>query len=444
MSKIIDRTGKGSNISQSENDSNLDSLHGINQGIAGASHTVDITDQGDTLEFTNGGAVAVTLDSIATILAAAHTSDFKVTLVSIGAATVVTITPDALDSINTGVLTIVLTENEYVTIQTDSTNNVWNIVVSSNAVDSGLLGGLSSSQFLRSDANDTASGDIDFSGAIDFTGTLGIGGVQITSTAAELNILDGALITTAELNNIDGSAASTATTIVDADRLVLNDNGTMVQSAVTDLDTYVSGTIKTLTNKTLTSPVLNGTLSGTAFLDEDDMSSDSAIATSSQQSIKAYSDGKRVIQTIDTTGVAEWTSVSANATEIVITIVNIDTAGTLLFTVGHSASYQSAGYVQGVLTIANVTGEHDHEITKSTNDFELISGTGGGDISGTITLTLHDAATFMWTVNGILYENGITDDIHYIAGHVVMTDTLTRFKVGRAGTQGSIGAIIKS
>ena len=47
---------------------------------------------------------------------------------------------------------------------------------------------------------------------------------------------------------------------------------------------------QTLTNKTLTSPVLNGTLSGTAFLDEDTMSSNSAIAAASQQSIKAYVD----------------------------------------------------------------------------------------------------------------------------------------------------------
>jgi len=47
---------------------------------------------------------------------------------------------------------------------------------------------------------------------------------------------------------------------------------------------------ETLTNKTLTSPVLNGTLSGTAFLDEDTMSSNSAIAAASQQSIKAYVD----------------------------------------------------------------------------------------------------------------------------------------------------------
>jgi len=47
---------------------------------------------------------------------------------------------------------------------------------------------------------------------------------------------------------------------------------------------------ETLTNKTLTSPVLNGNLSGTAFLDENDMVSDSATAVASQQSIKAYVD----------------------------------------------------------------------------------------------------------------------------------------------------------
>jgi hypothetical protein len=48
---------------------------------------------------------------------------------------------------------------------------------------------------------------------------------------------------------------------------------------------------QTLTNKTLTSPVLNTGLSGTAFLDEDDMTSDSASKAASQQSIKAYVDG---------------------------------------------------------------------------------------------------------------------------------------------------------
>jgi hypothetical protein len=59
---------------------------------------------------------------------------------------------------------------------------------------------------------------------------------------------------------------------------------------------------QTLTNKTLTSPVLNGTLSGTAFLDEDTMSSDSDTAVASQQSIKAYVDAQVTAQDLDFQG----------------------------------------------------------------------------------------------------------------------------------------------
>ena len=45
---------------------------------------------------------------------------------------------------------------------------------------------------------------------------------------------------------------------------------------------------QTLTNKILTSPVLNTGVSGTAILDEDDFASDSATQLATQQSIKAY------------------------------------------------------------------------------------------------------------------------------------------------------------
>src|SRR5210317_163704 len=46
----------------------------------------------------------------------------------------------------------------------------------------------------------------------------------------------------------------------------------------------------TLTNKTLTSPVLNTGVSGTAVLDEDNFVSDSDTQLATQQSIKAYVD----------------------------------------------------------------------------------------------------------------------------------------------------------
>tara|TARA_R100000426_G_scaffold84203_1_gene63239 strand:- start:1462 stop:2436 length:975 start_codon:yes stop_codon:yes gene_type:complete len=54
------------------------------------------------------------------------------------------------------------------------------------------------------------------------------------------------------------------------------------------------GTIatQTMTNKTLTSAVLNGSISGTSIKDEDNMASDSASHLATQQSIKAYVDSE--------------------------------------------------------------------------------------------------------------------------------------------------------
>jgi hypothetical protein len=78
---------------------------------------------------------------------------------------------------------------------------------------------------------------------------------------------------------------------------ISHSDGTTVRMAVVgemfeDLhDQLTSGTL-TLTNKTLTSPVLNTSVSGTAVLDEDDMASDSATQLATQQSIKAYVDSK--------------------------------------------------------------------------------------------------------------------------------------------------------
>ena len=60
----------------------------------------------------------------------------------------------------------------------------------------------------------------------------------VTSTASELNLLDGVTATTAELNIIDGSTSATSTTLAATDRMVINDNGTMVQVALSDLVTF--------------------------------------------------------------------------------------------------------------------------------------------------------------------------------------------------------------
>ena len=66
----------------------------------------------------------------------------------------------------------------------------------------------------------------------------------VTSTTAELNLLDGVIATTAELNIVDGSTSATSTTLAAADRMVVNDGGTMVQVALSDLVTFLeNGTV---------------------------------------------------------------------------------------------------------------------------------------------------------------------------------------------------------
>jgi len=86
-------------------------------------------------------------------------------------------------------------------------------------------------------------------------GKLVLNSTAVTSTAAELNLLDGVsgLVqadltklaavdsTAAELNIVDGDTSATSTTLVDADRFVVNDNGTMVQVAASDVKTYIGG-----------------------------------------------------------------------------------------------------------------------------------------------------------------------------------------------------------
>jgi len=84
-----------------------------------------------------------------------------------------------------------------------------------------------------------------------------------------------------ECSGISGSTTRTMT-IPDVD-------GTLVLLAAS----------QTLTNKTLTSPVLNTGLSGSAFLDEDDMASNSATKVASQQSIKAYVDTQLTAEDLD-------------------------------------------------------------------------------------------------------------------------------------------------
>ena len=123
-------------------------------------------------------------------------------------------------------------------------------VIDSINIDGATIGHTSDTDLLT-----LASGVLTVAGEVSMT-TLDIGGTNVTSTAAELNILDGVTATAAEinaldgitstvseLNILDGDTSASSVTIADADQIILNDNGTMKQVAVSALNTYTSSSI---------------------------------------------------------------------------------------------------------------------------------------------------------------------------------------------------------
>jgi len=80
-------------------------------------------------------------------------------------------------------------------------------------------------------------------------------------------------------------------------------SGTTAQfnSALSDGSFATLAGSETLTNKTLTSPVINTSVSGSAILDEDNLASNSDTQLATQQSIKAYVDSQVTAQNLDIT-----------------------------------------------------------------------------------------------------------------------------------------------
>ena len=127
------------------------------------------------------------------------------------------------------------------TLQTAAQANITSLgTLTTLTVDNVIINGSTIGHTGDTDLMTVASGVLTVAGEVSMT-TLDIGGTNVTSTAAELNILDGVTSTATELNIIDGGTAASSTTVVDADRVVFNDNGTMKQVAMTDISTYTDG-----------------------------------------------------------------------------------------------------------------------------------------------------------------------------------------------------------
>ena len=93
---------------------------------------------------------------------------------------------------------------------------------------------------------------------------------------------------------------------------------------------------QTLTNKTLTSPVLNSNVSGTAVLDEDDMASDSATKLATQQSIKAYVDAE--VASVSGSGGSAGVTVQDEGTSLSTTATALNFVGSGVTATGTGAT----------------------------------------------------------------------------------------------------------
>jgi len=169
-----------------------------------------------------------------------------------------------------------------------------------------------------------------------------------------------------------------------------------VSFAIDSTVTTLTGS-QTLTNKTLTSPVLNTSATGTAIKDEDNMASDSATHLATQQSIKAYVDSNVTAQDLDITDGSTTSAVDLDSQTLTIQgTANQATVGLTgqTFTVGLPSSIT-------VNVEGDLTGNADTATTLATaRDFSLtgdvaasaVSFDGSGNVSLSTTIQPNSVA----------------------------------------------------
>ena len=194
---------------------------------------------------------------------------------------------------------------------------------------------------------------------------------------------------------------------------------TLVARTSTDILTN-----KTLSSPTLTSPVINTAISGTAFKDEDNMSSDSATSVASQQSIKAYVDNEiATIPVGDITSVVAGTGMTGGATTGVATLNVIGGAG-ITANADNITIDNSVVTLTGSQALSNKTGN----ISQWTND------------AGYLTAET-DNQTLSFSTPNLTISNGNNVNLSTLTNGLITassTDTFTNKTIDADGTGNSI------
>jgi hypothetical protein len=166
---------------------------------------------------------------------------------------------------------------------------------------------------------------------------------------------------------------------------------------------------QTLTNKTLTSPILNTGVSGTAVLDEDNMASDSATKLASQQSIKAYVDSQ-THEAGDITSVVAGTGLTGGATSGAATL-NV---------IGGTGITANADDIAVDATITTLTGSQT--LTNKT----LTSAILNTSVSGTAITTTSGSTSITTALDDIAINTQILDTP---AGYISLVISGTTYKL---------------
>ena len=256
-------------------------------------------------------------------------------------------------------------------------------------VDNVLINGTTIGHTSDTDLITLADGLVTVAGEISVT-TLDIGGTNVSataaelnildgvnSTAAELNILDGVTATAAELNFLDGDTSATGTTLASADRVIVNDAGTMKQVALSDFETFFESEIDTFS----TIDINGGTIDG-ATVGANSASSGAFTTLSASGALTG------------TLGTAAQGNITSLGTLTTLTVDNVIINGT---TIGHTGDTDLLTVASGVLTVAG-------ELDATTLDIS-----GDADIDGTLEA---DAIT----IDGVTLSETIADTVGAMVG----------------------------